>query len=163
MGNLPNGFDANDYQDSQFDLLPAGEYLVAIVDSFRKRTKRGDGQMLVLEMEVLRGQYQGRKLWDRLNIENPSQDAQKIALGTLSSICRSVGVMNPTDSLDLHEKPLVAVVGIRQDSQYGDQNVVKRYRAVKTPQPQVTPKTDTAPAPDWRAEAAKLGDDEIPF
>jgi len=171
MGNLPSGFDANDYQDTQFDLLPPGEYLVAIVDSERRSTSKG-GEMIVLELEVLRGQHEGRKVWDRLNIVNANTQAQEIALGTLSSICRAVGVMNPVDTSELHEKSLVAVVGIRQDDRYGDSNIVKRYRAVKPQSPQqptrppdakVTPPDPADKLADWRDEAARLGTDDIPF
>ena len=166
MGNLPKQFNANDYQNMKFQPLPAGEYNVMIVDSVLKPTRRG-GEMLALELVVLDGQYQGRKLKDWLNIVNASEDAQRIALGTLSSICRAVGKLNPTDSSELHGRPLVAVVGIRQDDRYGESNNIKRYKesSKRGPLPQVNP-TDAPPAPpDWEAEAAKLGpeDDEVPF
>jgi hypothetical protein len=122
------GFDANNYQPVSFDVLPAGEYEIVITSSVLKNTSTGAGQYLELEMQVLTGEYQNRKLWDRLNIRNQSVKAQQIALGTLSAICRAVGVLTPKDSSELHGKPLRAKVVVKHDDEYGDKNEVKAYK-----------------------------------
>ena len=128
MGGNLSGFDANTVEPASFDVLPAGEYTVAIMGSSMKPTKNGDGRYLELEMQVLNGEFQNRKLFDRLNLMNPNQKAVDIAKGQLSAICRAVGILTPNDSSDLHNKPLVVKVKVRKDEEHGEQNEVKAYK-----------------------------------
>jgi len=81
------GFDAQSVEpNDSFDPLPNGDYLCIIVSSEMKPTKAGDGAYLELELQVLEGQYTGRKLWDRLNLNNSNETTVWIARGALSSI-----------------------------------------------------------------------------
>lgn len=108
-------FNANDVEPSapqSFEPIPAGDYVVQILQSEMKETSTG-GQMLVLEMEITEGEYRSRRLWDRLNLVNQNQQAQEIAHRTLSSICRAVNQMQVSDSEQLHFKPMVATVRVR--------------------------------------------------
>jgi len=125
-GNL-SGFDAKTVEPGGFDVLPAGEYDVCIVSSVVEPTKAGNGKFLKLELQVLNGPFQNRKIFDRLNLWNPNQQAVTIAQGTLSAICRAVGVLTPQDSSELHNKPLRCRVTVRKSEEYGDGNEVKRY------------------------------------
>ena len=110
MANL-NGFNANEVEPSaSFEAVPAGKYLAAITDSVMKPTKNGSGSYLELTFVVLEGEYKGRVLWARLNLNNPNATAVKIAQSDLSSICRAVGVMQPHDSSELHNLPLIVNV-----------------------------------------------------
>ena len=123
------GFDARTVEpNAGFDLIPAGEYEACIVASQMKPTKDGNGQFLELELQILNGQFQNRKLWDRLNLANPSAKAVEIARGTLSAICRALGVLTPKDSSELHNKPLRVKVTVRKSEEYGDANEVKAYK-----------------------------------
>jgi Protein of unknown function (DUF669) len=113
------GFDANRVEPLKaFDPIPAGKYPAAITDSEMKPTKAGTGKYLQLTFEVIDGPYKGRKLWARLNLDNPNAQAVQIAQAELSAICRAVGVLAPNDSLDLHNLPLLVQVKVvkRQDS-----------------------------------------------
>ena len=127
-GNL-SGFDANQVEPNQgFDVLPAGEYEACIVASQMKPTKDGTGKFLELELQILNGQFQNRKVFDRINLVNQSAKAVEIAKGTLSAICRAVGVLTPQDSSELHNKPLRIKVSVRKSEEYGDGNEVKAYK-----------------------------------
>jgi len=126
-GNL-GGFNAENVEPQSFEVIPAGDYEVAIVGSIVQANKAGTGKYLSLELQVLSGQHKGRKLFDLLNLWNPNEKAVEIAKGTLSSICRAVGVLTPNDSADLHNRPLVAVVRIRKDDEYGDKNIIRGYK-----------------------------------
>lgn len=132
MGNLSDyAFDANEVEPSgAFDTLPKGDYQVMIIDSEMKDTSTGNGRYLKLELEVIEGKYKGRYLFCNLNLENKSEMAVQIARATLSAICRAVGVLTPKDSLELHNKPLIAVVRVSQDAQYGERNEVKGFKAI---------------------------------
>jgi hypothetical protein len=148
MANL-NGFNANDVEpNTPFEPLPAGKYLAAITASQMKPTKRGDGSYLELEFTVLDGPCKDRKVWDRLCINHPNDLTQKIARGSLSAICRAVGVMQPRDSVDLHNLPLVISVKCRKREDNGEiTNEVKGYEAkvAAAGQPQQAPASDNTP------------------
>lgn len=124
------GFDAQTVEpNDSFDPIPNGDYLCIITASEMKPTKAGDGAYLELEMQVLEGPYQGRKLWDRLNLNNANDTAVKIAKGTLSAICRAVGVLQPKDSCELHDLPLLVKVACKKRDDTDElTNVVKGYK-----------------------------------
>ncbi|MDD5697381.1 MAG: DUF669 domain-containing protein [Victivallaceae bacterium] len=104
-------FDANTVEPNvALEPVPAGKYTAVISESEIKPTKSGNGQFLELTFEIVEGEFKGRKVWTRLNIDNPSADAVKIARGNLSAICRAVNVMTLKDSADLHNLPLEITV-----------------------------------------------------
>jgi hypothetical protein len=141
------GFDADQVQpNDSFDPLPAGDYLCVITHSEEKPTKAGTGSFLELQLEVIEGPHQGRKLWDRLNLNNPSEVAVKIAQATLSAICRAVGVERPQDSCELHDLPLLVKVRVEKRADTDEQaNVVKGYKARPQASSPPTPSAATAP------------------
>ena len=128
MANL-NGFDATNVDPAtDFEPLPAGKYLAVITDSEMKPTKSGNGHYLELVFQVIEGQFKNRMLWSRLNLDNPSAQAVEIARGELSAICRAVGVMQPRDSSELHDRPLLVTVKCRRREDTGDVvNEIKGY------------------------------------
>ena len=148
MANL-NGFNANEVEPStSFDPLPAGKYLAAITGSQMKATKQGDGSYLELEFTVLEGEYKDRKVWDRLCLNHPNAQAVKIARGNLSSICRAVGVMQPRDSVELHNLPLLITVKLKKREDNGElANEVRGYARKESAigQPQQAAVTDNTP------------------
>ena len=109
--------------------IPAGEYLAMIVASEFKRTNKGDGQYLSLEFQVLEGEYQNRKFWDRLNLDNPNVQAVEIAQRTLSAICHATGKLQVTDSEALHNIPMVVKLAVTK-SDRGENNEVKGYKSI---------------------------------
>ena len=129
-------FNATEIDPAQsFELLPPAEYAVIITASEMKETKSGSGEYLELVYQVVDGEYSGRKLWDRLNILNANVTAQEIGQRSLSAICHAVGVLNPTDSDELHDKPFVVRVGTQPARDgYDAGNVIKGYKsATETP------------------------------
>jgi hypothetical protein len=131
MAMLPGAFDANNVEPQEdFTPVPAGEYPVIINDSEMKGTSTG-GQMLVLTLQIVDGQYKGRLVWDRLNLVNKNPKAVEIAQRPLSAICRAVGIMAVQDSAQLHNKPMIArVTYVEAQGQYGAKNEVKAYKAM---------------------------------
>ncbi len=123
-------FDADKTEPlGSFEPLPIGEYKVVITASDNHDTKNGTGKYLQLVYDVIEGEYLGRKLFDRLNIRNENETAQKIAQQSLSAICRATGVMHPRDSSELHDKPFVVKVGIRPaKDQFQASNTIKEYK-----------------------------------
>ena len=94
------------------DAVPAGLYSVLIDESEVKPTKDGNGAYLQLRLNIIDGEYAGRKIFDRLNIQNQNQVAQDIAYKRLSAIAHSVGVLHVQDSQQLHNIPLKVKVAV---------------------------------------------------
>ena len=140
-------FNANEVEPSKaFDPIPAGKYIAVITDSEMKETRAGTGRYLQLEFEITDGEYAGRKLWSRLNIENQNAEAVRMARADLSAICRAVNVLTPNDSIDLHNLPLVIKVHCRKDKNTGEiTNDIRGYesKANYKPEPKQAPVTPT--------------------
>lgn len=144
-----SGFDANQWEPSgDFSPIPAGEYPVVIVKSEMQDTKDKTGKFLLLEMQVVDGEFKGRLLWARLNLKNNNQQAVEIAKRQLADICRAVGKLTPRDSAELHNIPLLVRVSVKPaQGEYAAQNEVKLYRGFGAPPAPPTPQLSQAPMP----------------
>jgi hypothetical protein len=127
MASLGQTFDASNVEPmSGYEVYPPGKYLTQITHSEMRVTKDGGGQFLYLELDILEGQYAGRKLFDRLNLINANSETVQIAQRTLSSICRAVGKLQVSNSEQLHLIPLIADVRVRPPKgQYGESNSMR--------------------------------------
>jgi hypothetical protein len=123
------GFDANNVEPAgDFEPIPAGKYLAVITDSEMKPTKSGAGSYLQLTFQVIDGEYRNRLLWARLNLDHPNRETVTIARAQLSAVCRAVGVMQPKDSVELHNLPLVISVKCEKRDDTGEiVNKIKAY------------------------------------
>ena len=151
MANL-NGFDASQVEPTaSFDPIPAGKYLAAITESEMKPTKNGSGNYLQMTFTVLDGEFKNRVLWARLNLSNPNATAVKIARSELSALCRAVGVLQPRDSVELHNIPLLITVKVKKRDDTGElANEVKGFepKSAAAGAPQQAPAAGTTPP--WR-------------
>jgi hypothetical protein len=149
-------FDANQVQpESDFAPIPAGDYLTMITDSEMKPTKTGTGQYLALTLQVIDGPANGRLLWDRLTLVHDNLKAVEIAQRKLSAICHAIGVLQVTDSAQLHNRPLKVRVKYVEDPQYGPKNEVSSYKPASAPSgPAAAPAPAASPAPAWKAAPA---------
>ena len=122
-----SGFNADNFSDGkEFGAIPEGTYTARILSSEDKPTKNGLGSYLELQLEIIEGEYKGWRVWDRLNLRNPSQAAVEIAMKTLATICKAIGVRTPRDSTDLHNKPIGIKLAVREYN--GQQsNEIKKY------------------------------------
>jgi hypothetical protein len=158
MAVLP--FDATAVAPQQtYTPLPAGVYTTAIVDSEVKGTKSG-GTQAVFQLQVVEGEFTGRKVFARINIANPSPEAERIGQSQLSALCHACGVLQLQDTSQLHGKVIRARLTVRKDTtgQYGDSNEVKGFEAPGGTQPAPVAAPVAAPAaaaiPPWKKSAA---------
>ena len=128
-------FDASQVDPNlRFDPVPAGDYEVMITESEEQMTSRCDGSFLKLTLEIQSGEHQGRKIFDRLNLNNPNQKTVTIAQQQLSQIYHALGITHVKDSEELHFKPLIAKVKVRpprvgQDgNKYDASNEIRGYK-----------------------------------
>jgi hypothetical protein len=126
-----NGFNALEIQpQSTYEPLPADWYKCVIANAEEKPNSKRTGSYLELRIEVIDGQYQGRLVFDRLNLKNPNSVAVEIAQRSLSSICRAIDVPSPKDSADLLDKPMMVKLAVRPaENGYEASNEVKGYEA----------------------------------
>lgn len=186
MAELPQPFVPNDVPEDErsFEPIPAGTYVLQVIESKIEDTKSGTGQMLTLTLEIVDGEYANRRIWDRLNIRNQNPDAQRIAQQSLRSLCMALGITELTDSEELHFKPFEAKITIQQDKsgQYGPQNRVRyvagdgnsapppqkalaRPAAPARPQikPQAAPAKGGTAKPWSKPKPAEIEEEEVPF
>lgn len=152
MANL-NGFNANEVDPAVgFEPVPAGKYIAIITESEMKPTKSGNGNYLQLTFQIIDGEFKGRLLWARLNLDNPSAMAVKIARAELSALCRAIGVMQPKDSVDLHNLPVVIQVACKKREDTGEiTNEIKAYESRQAATQTAAASTATAgSAPPWK-------------
>ena len=148
-----NGFDAHNVEPTaSYEPLPAGWYKAVFTASEEKPTKAQTGSYLQLSAEVIEGEHQGRKLIERLNLNNPNSTAVEIAQRTLSSICRAIGVMTPRQSSDLHDKPFMVKLAVKPgDGAYGPSNEIKEYAETGAATSGAAPAPTTGAAtPPWK-------------
>lgn len=130
-----------------FSPIPAGTYEMEIVDSDVVPTKSGTGKVLKLQLAVTGAEFNNRRVFDQINIENASPQAQEIGQRQLSDLARACGFAAiPGDSQEFHGIPIRVRVKIKRDENYGDRNEVSRY---------IDPNdgADPAPAPQQRQAA----------
>ena len=148
MANL-NNFNANEVEPNVgFEPVPADKYIAMISSSEMKPTKNGDGSYLELELTILDGPCKDRKVWDRLCLNHPNHQTVEIARGYLSAICRAVGVMQPKDSCDLHNIPMLITVKCKKRDDNGEiTNEVRGYTKKESAvgKPQQAASTDATP------------------
>ena len=144
-------FDANEVEPAKgFEPLPDGNYKAVISASEEKETKAGNGKYLAMTFDIIEGDHKGRKVWTNLNIDNPNQDAVRIAYEQLSAICHAVGVLKPKDSTQLHDLPLLIYV----KTTVKDGNSQTNIKGYKSAQATTTAKAPTAATgrsdPPWK-------------
>lgn len=149
MANL-TGFNANNVEpQATFEAIPAGKYVAIITDSETKPTKAGTGSYLELTFQVVEGECKGRLLWARLCLDHPNPTTVQISRGQLSAICRATGVMQPNDSIELHNLPMQITVACKKRKDTGEiGNEIKAY--AKKPTAGGAPQQATSATPPWK-------------
>ncbi len=135
MAQLPSAFNSDDYEDS-YTPIPTADYNITVINSGLKRNKKSEeansdkfGLLLNFEIEVLDGEYKGKRLFDHLNINHPNPTANEISQKTLASMCRACNKVTIEDSNELHGIPMIASVVVTEgDANYGPSNKIKMYK-----------------------------------
>lgn len=129
-------FDATQVDPSQsFDPIPAGEYQAQLVESSMESLKSGQGEYLKLQFEVMAGPFAGRRLFTNLCLRHPNTQTVEIAQRQLSALCHAAGVFQLQDSQQLHGRPVVVKVRVKDDPQYGPKNEISTFKAPAGGQP----------------------------
>jgi hypothetical protein len=101
-------------EESTFEPIPPGEYVMHIVGSSMEPTRDGQGRYLKLDMEIIEGQQAGRRLTERLNLENRNAQAVEIAQRTLRAIVFACQLSACRDSEQLHHRRMLVRVNVKE-------------------------------------------------
>ena len=127
------GFDAAAPENQKTSsVVPAGEYPAIMIESEKKETNAKDGHYLKTQWQIVKGEFQNRRIFCNFNLWlNPSKElAIQIGKGQFSECCRAVNVLNPKDSSELHNKPCMIKLKITKDDEYGDKNEITKFAPV---------------------------------
>ncbi len=158
-------FDARSVQPDQgFDTLPAGWYKALVEKSEVKPTKDTNGTYLAVEYKILDGQFAGRKVFGRFNIQNASQRAVEIGYAQLSALAHAVGVLHVQDSSQLHNIPLqIKLKVVPAKEEYEAKNEITSWKNINEQVPafapppvqQVAPPVQQQPQGNWGQPGAQ--------
>ena len=117
------GFDTHSVPPQEdFIVLPPGKYPVMIEKAEVKTTKSGTGHYLEVQLSVLDGQAKNRKVWDRINIQNPSEKCVEIGLRSLAALGQALGLASIQDTNQLLNGVCIACIKVKDE-----QNEVRTY------------------------------------
>jgi hypothetical protein len=122
-------------QRDGFEPMPPGWYALQCVKAELKDTSTG-GKMVVVEFEVIGERFNGRKVFQRLNVINRNADAEKIGRRELAHLGQACGYPNGVTGTDqLLGKQLDGRLAIREGREvdgktYGADNEIKAYAAL---------------------------------
>jgi hypothetical protein len=148
------GFDTNSVEPQEdFEVLPPGKYPVLIEKAEVKQTKVGTGNYLALKLSILDGPGKNRKLFDNINIANPSTQCVEIGLRCLAALGQAIGLTAISDTAQLVNKTCVAHVKVK-----GNCNEIRTYSALpQNPNPAPYPGNSGYPVgtPNFQTKTSK--------
>jgi hypothetical protein len=132
-------FDASGIApQAAIEIITPGWYHAEITDAEIKATKgRNAGKAASFEYTILDPQYKGRKLFDNVNVQNASAQAQEIGQRQLSAICHATGIIQVSDLAAFIGKQLQIKVKTRKASEdekakgYEDRSEPCGYKALE--------------------------------
>lgn len=127
-----SAFDSNQYEPMKdYEPLPPGKYQVVVEKAEVRVTKAETGRYIKLEMLVVNDpKYNNRKLFDNINIFNPSTVCVEIGLKVLAALAKAANIPVVEDSSQLVGCNVVAHVKVKDE-----QNNIRTYSAVQLGQP----------------------------
>jgi hypothetical protein len=110
-------YEVGTEQMDSFEPIPAAKYEAMVTDSKVQDTKSGNGgKALALTWTIVAGEYEGRKVFDNVNLVNPNPQAVEIGRKQLNSISAACGYPAGTrisDSTMLHDRPCLIDVRVQ--------------------------------------------------
>jgi hypothetical protein len=159
--DLRGMYDPNASPSGSFEVLPAGVYTVKLESGDWKNTKKGDGRFLQVNLAVVEGEHEGSLLAHRFNLDNPSQEAVRIANSEFRSLCEAVGVLSPLDTEDLKGIRFQVVVKCERRNDDPDKMTNRITRFIKHGESATTPQ-QAPEAPPWSRNAPRQDPPQMP-
>jgi hypothetical protein len=169
--NIANSYDESAEASAGFDPVPFDDYRAKIIEADVEDVSKNNsyGKCLKLTWQIETGPYDGRLVWQRLNLwAEGMKNIDKvisIANSQFASIREATGKLTPQDTDELLHIPCMIKVAIKTDpsGQYGPQNEIKSVKPVggaasQAPQQRSAPSNaNSAPANQAPARQAAGG------
>lgn len=144
---------------SNFDPLPAGDYVAQIIESDVTDTRSGSGRILKLTWAIAEGPHEHRQFWQNINYRNQNAKAQEIGKRQLDEVVWSTGITHLSNTEEMHFIPCLVRLKVRPaDGDFPAQTEVVTVKRLSTaPAPQRQPAArpqqaqQTRPAQQQRA------------
>src|SRR6266481_6460142 len=98
---FPETFDPETQVGNSWELLPVDEYVAQIVEASIQQPNSGDGYHLALTWKIIKGDYEGRQVWQRITYLHSSEQAQTIGRKTLKDLCIALNVNEQVDDAEI--------------------------------------------------------------
>ena len=144
--------DIRNAEETNYELLPEGEYTVKVDGTELKATKNGTGQFIKTAFVVLAPKFQGRKLFHNFNIINENSEAMRIGKQQVKALMQSSGLTQEqinqfSDTDQLIGLTCNVMVGIEKgQGAYGPQNRIKRFKKAEAISAAAAPFAPPAPS-----------------
>ena len=131
--------------------VPAGRYLVEIVDEKYGPTKNGKGYALELRYSILQGEKRGHLIREWINVDHSSESVREIARTQLKSLGIACGKPIYGDTTELFRIPFF-IDAIVEEVGGKARNAVKGYapNVGDAPPQRQAPPTPTAPSSQYQ-------------
>ena len=155
-------FDPANVPESEYDPVPKGRYTVVIEKADYTDNKAGTGHYVNMKLRIVSNKHTGRYIFDIVNVDHPSEDAQNIGLRRWADYVKFSGVVDLNAVSDIAEcggsfDVLVDVVqgkGVDKDGEpYSPRTVVKK----------VKPSEEQKAQAQVEQATGATEDDDIPF
>jgi len=121
----------------EFEPIPAGTYTAQIIEAEKQKISMYNdyGECLVLNWQIMEGDYEGRLIWQRLNLwgrnMNNNDKVISIANSQFAAVREATGKLTPRDTDELLYIPCLIKVAITQDKkkEYDPRNEIKGVKA----------------------------------
>jgi len=101
LGFNPQETEAATSLEGRQEPIPNGRYLAAATSAVRKNNKKKDGWFWEFTFTVIDGEYEGRTVAFRFNMENPSEQAVAIGRKQMKRYLEAIGNVEPNDESDM--------------------------------------------------------------
>lgn len=149
MAFLDQAINAADLPEAQaegdFSPLPEGKYQATVVTAELKQTKAGTGQYIDIQWSITGPSHANRRIFDMVNIKNPSQVAEDIGRRQLGGLLRVAGIPVIRDTDQLVGVAATITLKIRKQAGYKDSNSVTRYEPIAAGSPAHIPQAQPRP------------------
>ena len=132
---MSNGiYDFSNDKEVSFGAIPAGKYLVICDASEEKRTQSDKGIYFKCKFRILRGEYEGRYIFQNFTIVNDSEKAAQIGRGQVKSFLKlakapSLSGLKATDLIGL--KATASVKIKPAENGYEESNQISHFVETK--------------------------------
>lgn len=149
MSDFFTNFNAEDAKNvPSFELLPVGDYIVTFSKVEERTSKAGDIYVSIM-LDVIDGQYKGRKLFHTINLNHSKKEVRDIAKAEFTNIYVLTGNIRPRSYSELIGKVLKAHVKINPAKDgYEASNAIKGWNKA-TPEAPIPVVLGTPAKPEW--------------